>query len=68
MFVCFLNVVLREAGVKVLAALIANKVPAFGTAGCTSDDVFALRDGARSGNGRDQTEIETPEHVLCSTK
>ena len=24
---------------KVLAALIINKVPAFGTAGCTNDDV-----------------------------
>ena len=25
---------------KVLAALIINKVPAFGTAGCTNDDVL----------------------------
>ena len=25
---------------KVLAALIVNKVPAFGTAGCTNDDVL----------------------------
>ena len=26
--------------VKVLAAMIINKVPAFGTAGCTNDDML----------------------------
>ena len=50
---------------KVLAALIINKVPAFGTAGCTNDDVLHFVDGARSGKGRYQTEIETPAHVLA---
>ena len=55
---------------KVLAALIINKVPPFGTAGCTNDDVQLIRDGARSGNGirRYQTEIETPAHVLFKAK
>ena len=32
---------------KVLAALIVNKVPAFGAAGCTNDDVlpFVMEQG-----------------------
>ena len=55
---------------RILAALIVNKVPAFSTAGCTNDDVlqFALRDGARSGKGRYQTKIETPAQFLVRAK
>ena len=50
---------------KVLAALIVNKVLAFGTAGCTNDDVlhFVTVQG-QAKQGRYQTEIETPAHVL----
>ena len=54
---------------KVLAPLIINKVPAFGIAGCTNDDVlhFVTVQG-HAGNGRYQTEIETPTHVLFRAK
>ena len=54
---------------KVLAALIVNKVHAFSTAGCTNDDVLhfvTVQDHA--GNDRYQTEIETPAHVLVRAK
>ena len=51
---------------KVPAALIVNKVPAFGTAGCINDDVLHVV--TVQGQGRYQSEIETPGYVLVRAK